>query len=160
QDQLVAYGRAWTFRRSSCRDRPRTNLSVISTTAPRAADRSADGTVMSSQTPLAVAFDLDGLMFNTEEIYGEVARTMMAGRGHELDESLLLAMMGRPARDAFPLMIRHYQLTDTSEQLAHETSLLFQQMLPQTLAPMPGLLDFLELCDTRGLPKAVATSSG
>lgn len=107
----------------------------------------------------AVAFDLDGLMFNTEKLYVEVAERMLEKRGHRLDMDLIHAMMGRPARDAFPIMIAHYQLTDTIEQLEQETRETFDSLLPKALQPMPGLLALIDALDRLGIPKGIATSS-
>lgn len=109
--------------------------------------------------PVAIAFDLDGLMFNTEELYIQVARQMLARRGHELEMELIHAMMGLPAEAAFPVMIRWYDLPDTVDELARETDQLFDSLLPNALTPMPGLLDLLRHVDARGLPKAITTSS-
>ena len=53
----------------------------------------------------AVAFDLDGLMFNTEEIYVDVAGQMLNRRGHELDMDVIHQMMGRPAKTGLPIMM-------------------------------------------------------
>ena len=44
---------------------------------------------------VAVAFDLDGLMVNTEELFIEVARRMVQKRGLQLDMNLIRQMMGR-----------------------------------------------------------------
>jgi pseudouridine 5'-phosphatase len=107
----------------------------------------------------AVAFDLDGLMFNTEEIYIEVAEVMLRRRGRVLDMRLIHQMMGRPARTGLPIMIQWYDLDDDVETLEHETQEIFDQLLPQALAPQPGLLQLMEVVDSLHLPKAIATSS-
>ncbi len=116
---------------------------------------------MSSHVPplRAVAFDLDGLMFNTEDLYTQVAEDLLLRRGRVLDAELLRQMMGLPARVGLPLMIRWYGLEDSVEQLELETQEIFEALLPVALAPMPGLLPLLELLDGLGIPKAIATSS-
>jgi HAD superfamily hydrolase (TIGR01509 family) len=107
----------------------------------------------------AIAFDLDGLMFNTEEIYVEVAARMLKRRGHPLDMRLIEQMMGRPAKTGLPIMIDWYGLTDDVEGLERETQEIFDELLPQCLAPQPGLLELLDCLDRWQLPKAIATSS-
>ena len=107
----------------------------------------------------AVAFDLDGLMFNTEEIYVDVARQMLNRRGHELDMDVIHQMMGRPAKTGLPIMIAHYDLTDDVAALEEETEQIFQGLLPQSLAPLPGLYELLQRLDEAAIPKAIATSS-
>lgn len=107
----------------------------------------------------AVAFDLDGLMFNTEELYNDVGAQLVGRRGHQIDPRLLRQMMGRPSRAAIPLMIQWYDLADTVEQLEAETDEIFRELLQQRLQVMPGLIELLRELDRRGIPKAITTSS-
>lgn len=113
-----------------------------------------------TSTLRAVTFDLDGLMFNTEELYQEVGGALLARRGKQITGELLDQMMGRKASVALALMIDWHQLEETPEQLAAETAEIFGGMLPRRLAPMPGLLDLLQALEAAGIPKAIATSSG
>lgn len=107
----------------------------------------------------AVAFDLDGLMFNTEDLYVEVAEMMLARRGFRLDIELIHQMMGLPARVGLPLMIQWYDLPDSVAELDAETGRLFDQILPTRLQPMPGLEALLRYLDQGQIPKAIVTSS-
>ena len=108
----------------------------------------------------AVTFDLDGLMFNTEELYQEVGGTILTRRGKQITGELLNQMMGRKSHIALGVMIDWHQLDDTPEQLAAESAEIFGGLLPERLAPMPGLLDLLAALEAAGMPKAIATSSG
>lgn len=109
--------------------------------------------------PAAVVFDLDGLMFNTEELYQEAGTQILGRRGKTFDDELLDAMMGCPAEVALKRMIDWHGLDDTIEGLAAETDQFFTALLDQRLAMMPGLLDLLARLEAASLPKAVATSS-
>ncbi len=108
----------------------------------------------------AVTFDLDGLMFNTEELYQEVGGVLLGRRGKQITGELLDKMMGRKSNVALALMIEHHQLDATPEQLAAETAEIFGGILPSRLAPMPGLLDLLAALAAANMPKGIATSSG
>jgi HAD superfamily hydrolase (TIGR01509 family) len=107
----------------------------------------------------AVVFDLDGLMFNTEELYFEVGTELLRRRGRVLTQELLNQMMGRPSRVALQIMIDLNGLNDTVEILQSETDEIFGDLLETRLSPMPGLLELLEALEFAGLPKAIATSS-
>ncbi|MEZ6115947.1 MAG: HAD-IA family hydrolase [Pirellulaceae bacterium] len=107
----------------------------------------------------AVAFDLDGLMFNTEELYEIVGRRIVERRDRSLDPELVTQMMGRQANVAIPIMLEWYGFTDTVEDILRETDEIFAEILPNMLRPMPGLLDLLELLNRSGIPAAVTTSS-
>ncbi len=114
----------------------------------------------SDPRPRAVVFDLDGLMFNTEELYQGVGAEILRRRGKPFEAELLDAMMGCPARVALQRMIDWHQLDDTVAQLASETDELFASVLDDRLDVMPGLLDLLAELEAGGMPKAIATSSG
>ena len=107
----------------------------------------------------AVVFDLDGLMFNTEELYQDVGRELLARRGCQLTDELLTQMMGRRSSVSLQIMIDWHQLDATVAQLESETDELFADLLPRRLAPLPGLLELLDSLERAGLPKAIATSS-
>lgn len=110
--------------------------------------------------PKAVVFDLDGLMFNTEELYQYVGAVILERRGHGFPTELLNAMMGRPGAVALQIMIDWHGLSDTVEQLALETEEVFAEILDVRLELMPGLLELLDALERHALPKAIATSSG
>ena len=105
-------------------------------------------------------FDLDGLMFNTEDLYQDVGGEILRRRGQAFSAELLDAMMGRPASIALQLMIDAHQLDNTVEQLAAETDEIFAGLLDERLATMPGLLELLSELEQAKIPKAIATSSG
>ena len=109
--------------------------------------------------PRAVVFDLDGLMFNTEELYVEVGTELLRRRGYEFTPELLDQMMGRPSHVALQIMIDTHTLKATVNELLAETDALFPEILRQRLAPMPGLVELLEVLERHKIPKGIATSS-
>ncbi len=111
------------------------------------------------QTIRGVVFDLDGLMFNTEEVFHKAGDELLKRRGHRMTRELLSRMMGRRARESFALMIAELQLAETVEELLAESERIYCDRLETELAPMPGLFELLAELESRGLPKGVATSS-
>jgi HAD superfamily hydrolase (TIGR01509 family) len=107
----------------------------------------------------AVVFDLDGLMFNTEELYQEVGSELLRRRGYEFTQELLDQMMGRPSQVALQLMIDTHTLKATVEELLTETDEIFPAILQERLAPMPGLVELLAALEQHSIPKGIATSS-
>jgi len=114
----------------------------------------------SAGRPRAVVFDLDGLMFNTEELYQDVGTELLRRRGCAFGPDLLDAMMGRPNRVALGIMIDWHGLSATVDELSRETDEIFPGILDARLAPMPGLLELLAALESAEVPKAIATSSG
>lgn len=108
----------------------------------------------------AAVFDLDGLLVNTEELYQHVGSELLRRRGKTFGPDLLDAMMGRPPAVSLAIMIEWHGLADTVETLAAETGAIFAGLLDERLEPMPGAMDLVDTLAGRGLPRAVATSSG
>ncbi|MEL7499664.1 MAG: HAD family phosphatase [Planctomycetota bacterium] len=111
------------------------------------------------KSPRAVAFDMDGTMFNTEDLYDEVGDILLQRRGFRFDRELKLKMMGLPGAVAFQVMREHHQLDDPIEQLQTETREIFADLLPGQIEAMPGLFELLDFLEKRNIPKCVATSS-
>lgn len=107
----------------------------------------------------AVAFDMDGLLVNTETLYSEAGDTILQRRGHRFTAELKDKMMGLPAEQAYQVMLDHTGLNESIETLQAETIEVFQNLLPTRLELMPGVLAILELLDERAMPRCVATSS-
>ncbi|MBU4270808.1 MAG: HAD family phosphatase [Planctomycetes bacterium] len=107
----------------------------------------------------AVVFDMDGLMFNTEDVYAAVGARMLRRRGHEFTAELKNQMMGLRPRPAFEAMIRHCNLAEKWRELAAESNRLFLEILGGRLKPMPGLMELLDALERAKIPKAIGTSS-
>lgn len=110
--------------------------------------------------PQAVVFDLDGLLFNTEELHQVVSEELLARRGKPFQPELLVAIMGRPQAVSLRIMIDWHQLDATPHELAGEVDEIFAGLLDDRLALMPGAAALLSGLERHGLPKAIATSSG
>ncbi len=108
----------------------------------------------------AVVFDLDGLMFNTEDLYQYVGGEVLRRRGKVFDHQLLDQMMGRVPQVALQLMIDYHRLPDTVAGLASEGEQIFAEILDARLELMPGLSALLASLERAHIPKAIGTSSG
>ena len=116
---------------------------------------------MNASGPLrAVVFDLDGLLFNTEELYQFVGTELMRRRGKTFEEELIQKITGRPQQVALQMMIDCHGLDTTVDILAKETGDLFAEILDDRLALMPGAAELLGAVESARIPKAIATGSG
>jgi HAD superfamily hydrolase (TIGR01509 family) len=113
-----------------------------------------------SPTIRAVVFDLDGLLFNTEELYQFVGTELMRRRGKPFEDALIHKIMGRPQQVALQMMIDWHGLDTTVDILARETEEVFSGILGERLALMPGAAELLDALENAQIPKAIATSSG
>ena len=81
---------------------------------------------------------MDGLMFNTEDVYWHVGSEVLRRRGREYTRELCHAMMGCTPRSAFQTMIQWHALDDSCEQLARESEEVFIRLLDDIWRPCPG----------------------
>ena len=109
--------------------------------------------------PRAVVFDMDGLMFNTEDVYHCVGMELMRRRGCEYSRELSDAIMGRPPQVCFETMIRWHALDERWQAMAAESEQIYVSILDDLLETMPGLFDLLDALEAAGIPKAICTSS-
>lgn len=113
-----------------------------------------------------IAFDLDGTLASSEDVYLLVGAETLRRRGKTFEPDLRNAMMGRPAVDALQVMIDWHQLGDSVATLAEESEAIFWQLAETRLQPMPGAVDLLDWLDTADaspggpLPRGIATSGG
>lgn len=108
---------------------------------------------------VGVAFDMDGLMVNTETLYSIVGQTILKRRGRTFTHELKKRMMGLPGTVAWQVMIDSESLNDSVETLDAESNEIFLGLLSTQLQPMPGLFELLDFLDSHSLPRCVATSS-
>jgi len=107
----------------------------------------------------AVAFDMDGLMFDTEDTYWKAASALLGRRGHVYTDELCNAMMGRPPKYCFELFKETFGFPETWQELQTESEDLFLEFLDDGYSTMPGLYELLEHLEQRNIPKGVCTSS-
>ncbi len=106
-----------------------------------------------------VAFDMDGLLFDTESIYWQVGQTVLSRRGFEFTRILQQKMMGRVGVAALTEMVRHHSLTDSPEQLLAESDEVYAQLIVGGVQPMPGIDRLMSVLRAKSIPFGVATSS-
>jgi HAD superfamily hydrolase (TIGR01509 family) len=107
----------------------------------------------------AVVFDMDGLMFNTEDVYTLVGVELLRRRGCEFTDEIKNIIMGMQPQMACTAMIDYCHLDDTWQAMAAESNRLFLDLYEGRLAMMPGLTELLDALDRAGIPKAIGTSS-
>jgi HAD superfamily hydrolase (TIGR01509 family) len=107
----------------------------------------------------AVVFDMDGLIFNTEEIYRDAIMAAAAEGGHDIPLPFYLStigMSGEATRVAFHERCGHEFDFDTFWTAASQQ---FRAMTKLQLCVKAGLAELLDFLDGAGLPRAICTSS-
>lgn len=107
----------------------------------------------------AVAFDLDGLMFDTEALFFRVACETLEARGGRFTAEMMAAMIGRRAVEAGHVLQSMSGIDADPEELLGDVRARYLAVLDTQAAPTPGLATLLDELERLSLPKAVATSS-
>lgn len=109
----------------------------------------------------AVAFDMDGLMLNTEEVYNLAGHRLMGAYGAKYPQELRNHIMGRPPMVCFAEMIRWNNLKNvTPQELAVKSNELYLDIVAhQGVESMPGLETILLTLERRGIRRCVCTSA-
>jgi HAD superfamily hydrolase (TIGR01509 family) len=114
---------------------------------------------VSSRRVLGVALDMDGLLFETESLYGIVGDRVLQQRGRRFCSDLQQRMMGRVGVAAIQQMIDFHGLSDDPHDLLAQCDAIYHELLADGPEPMPGLQRLIETLVASGVPFGVATSS-
>lgn len=107
-----------------------------------------------------VAFDLDGVLVDTEPAFERAVRELLEARGLCLTPALADAMLGTTTVLAFENLVAHFRLSEPVETLARESiDRLFALFDAEPPPLLPGVGDLLGRLERRGVPVAIATSS-
>ena len=113
-----------------------------------------------ARRPIAVIFDMDGLMLDTESLGPRTWREASASIGVEFDVDLLPAMIGRNYRDCREMLRGHYGPDYPVERLTNACLNTFDAIVARDgIAQKPGLGELLDWLDRESVVRAVATST-
>jgi pseudouridine 5'-phosphatase len=107
----------------------------------------------------AVIFDMDGVLLDTEPIYTEATQTLVGRYGKQYTWDIKRQIMGRDPRFGADVVIQSLGLPLSNEEFQAEMARLLATLMPQAQA-MPGAERLVRALHERGVPIALATSSG
>jgi HAD superfamily hydrolase (TIGR01509 family) len=107
----------------------------------------------------ALVLDLDGLLVDTETASWEAMRLFLRGHGHEMLASTAEDALGRRLPDAMAVVAAAYDLSGPLDELIVAFDAMRREALRGNVVPMPGAVELLRWAATKGLPRALATSS-
>ncbi len=115
---------------------------------------------MTQSFPAAVIFDMDGLMFDSERLVLRAWTRAMADFGYQASEELFLSTVGQTMARTNQVLRATYGPDFLLDETNGRTGDYFWQEVDEQGAPLkPGLLELLDYLDSRGIARAVASSS-
>jgi beta-phosphoglucomutase-like phosphatase (HAD superfamily) len=108
---------------------------------------------------LAVIFDLDGLLVDTEPMWNRSADIVLGRRGFEYDDDLRQRGMGRHPLEVARMMVEHYDLKDEPTALMRERLDEQRALYRSGISLLPGARPLAEALAQASIPMAVASGS-
>lgn len=107
----------------------------------------------------AAVFDLDGLIFNTEDVFIEATSRFLRPFGYDYQPEVQRRMMGQQAAVSTAILKEYYSLDESVDEIRHQIEEYFNQVLPKILGLMPGFPELIAFITEERIPSAVCTSS-
>lgn len=110
----------------------------------------------------AIIFDMDGVLVDSEPHHVKIEKKLFAKLGLDISDEEHSTYMGKATDVMWKEIIRDKKLSFNSKQLVEQTVIESKKhfLSQEGLAPMPGLEELLKNFNKRGIPMAVASSSG
>ena len=108
--------------------------------------------------PLALIFDMDGLLLDTENLYMQASVELLAQYGKTFDWAIKEQIMGRPAQVSAKMVVEAFDLPLSPEEYLAKREVRLKALLEKA-EPMPGARELCLSLKTQGILHAVATSS-
>lgn len=109
--------------------------------------------------PQAVIFDMDGLIFDTEQLYQEAIMAAADEVGQPMTPEVFRAMIGRPWLRSREVLVEHYGAAFAVDDFRAAWNRHFSLIVDTRLSLKPGVIELLDVLDRLALPRAIATSS-
>jgi HAD superfamily hydrolase (TIGR01509 family) len=109
--------------------------------------------------PLAVVFDNDGLLLDTEPCWTRAEQALFRSHGQVFDLAAKRALVGTSPRTAAPILEELLAQPGSGQQLSDDLYALALTEISNGASPRPGAAELVARLRSAGLPLAVASNS-
>ncbi len=107
----------------------------------------------------AVLFDMDGVIIDSEPLWSEAERQLLARRKLRYSPQLKTVLMGRDSREAVGILVKHYNLKESIDSILEERNQLIARLFRMHLKPMPHALELVRSVRESGVKTGLVSSS-
>lgn len=107
----------------------------------------------------AIIFDMDGLLVDSETVWGEVETELVESRGFSYTDEVRSQIIGLRIDEFMQILQAHYQMQESVESLIDELLDRMLKAIPDRVKPQPGAIDIVNYVHEQGIPCAIASSS-
>jgi HAD superfamily hydrolase (TIGR01509 family) len=107
----------------------------------------------------AVLFDMDGVIIDSEPLWSEAEKQLLARRKLGYSPELKEVLMGRGSRESVGHLIEFYNLSESVDDVIAERNQLIAKLFREFLQPIPPALDLIRSLRDAGIKTALASSS-
>lgn len=117
------------------------------------------GVMILPRLPLAVVFDMDGVLVDSETLYQEAILLAAAEGGYAIGREVVDRMTGAPWPLTRAVLLAHFGESFPVDSFV-EVWLRHYRVIAETrLVLKPGVVELLDMLEALRLPRAIATSS-
>lgn len=106
-----------------------------------------------------VIFDMDGVLVDSEEFICKAACAMFEEKGHKVDPDDFLEFVGTGENRYLGGVAQKHGIKLDIEQAKKRTYDIYLEIIVGNLQPLEGVREFIDLCKSKGLKVAVASSA-
>ena len=115
--------------------------------------------MIAAPRPLAVVFDMDGVLLDSEPIGYEAMRVVMAAQGAPYDEAENDEFVGRTTSESFRVLAARRGLRPEIDELVRQFCKEKIRLIHERARPLPGVPEVLERVRAAGFRLALASSA-
>lgn len=113
-----------------------------------------------SSPPLAVIFDMDGLIFDTEALYQRALLQLAQEQGLDtINISTIQATVGLSWAGTRKFLVNLLEDAADADELIENWMARYDTLAEQSLSLKPGVMELLAVLVERAIPRAIATGS-